>query len=128
MEIPDLRIPPAPKRLVWTEVRMRQVVVHGVLVQVAVERQAIVVFVHGAPLASWSVAEEPGTVVYTNHAGQARATMDLDKAREMIATCTLSDATKWRGEVAIGDVLLEGWQQHLHWNGVAWGALPVTPP
>lgn len=106
---------------------MRQTVVHGVLVQVAADRQAVVVFVNGAPLASWSVAEEPGAAVYTDHVGQGRAQLDLDKAREMVSTCSLNDAAKWRGEVRIGDVLLEAWRQHLEWHGIAWGALPGTP-
>lgn len=111
--IPDLRKPSAPKRLVWDDNEVSNTIVHGLLVQVAVSREGVVTFAGGQPVTRITrVAEDgPGAALFVDFTAGGEAVVSLSTAREICATAKMS-TDLWRGELDLGARTLKAWERH----------------
>lgn len=111
--IPDLRKPSAPKRLVWDDNEVSNTIVHGLLVQVAVSRQGVVTFAGGQPVNRIVRVAEEGddAVLFEDIINGGAANISLATAKEICRTAKMS-TDLWRGELDLGARTLKAWERH----------------
>lgn len=112
--IPDLRKPSAPKRVAWAMNEVANTVVHGLLVQVAVSLEGVVIFAGGRPLNRVvRVAEDgPEAVVFEDHIQGGAARITLQQGEEVCRTAKMSTEL-WRGDLDLGEQAGRAWERHM---------------
>lgn len=113
--IPDLRKPSAPKRLLWAETEVANTVVHGFMVQVATSIEGVMVFGSGQPVFRLVRVEEGGEApaLFEDHLQGGVVRVSLETAEEICRTSKMAVAEIWRGDVDLSERVLHAWRRHL---------------
>lgn len=112
--VPDLRKPSAPKRVAWAMNEVANAMVHGLLVQVAVSLEGVVIFAGGKPVTRVvRVAEGgPEAVLFEDHIQGGAAHITLQQGEEVCRTAKMS-TDLWRGDLDLGEQASKAWARHM---------------
>lgn len=114
MSVPDLRIPSAPKRILWQEAEVANTVINGFMIQVAVGLDGVILFGGNQPVFRLVMIAEGDEefVLFEDYTQGGAKRLTLAEADDVCRTSQMSVEGVWRGSLDLSERMARGWKRH----------------